>query len=93
MHRPTKFPWRMMCMNMDELRIIVEFFKRNVKKFRRGAHVLLERIEDFEAVNEPEEERKAEDDDSYPDNVADYKADLNDFEGGGGDEAVAPLVS
>ena len=40
-------------MNMDELRIIVEFFKRNVKKFRRGAHVLLERIEDFEAVNEP----------------------------------------
>ena len=80
-------------MNMDELRIIVEFFKRNVKKFRRGAHVLLERIEDFEAVNEPEEERKAEDDDSYPDNVADYKADLNDFEGGGGDEAVAPLIS
>ena len=50
-HQSSKFTWRMMCINMDEVRVLVKFFQQNVKKFRRGANVLLERIEDFEAVN------------------------------------------
>lgn len=54
MHKPSKYPWRMMCINMDEVRVLVTFFKQNVTKFRRGARVLLERIEDFEAVNQPD---------------------------------------
>ena len=78
-HKPTKFPWRMMCINMSEVRVIVEFFRRNVEKFRRGAHVLLERIEDFSAVNDYEEEKQ----DQYPDtSLAEYKG-AGGFEGGG----------
>ncbi len=84
-HRPTKFQLRMMCMNMDELRIIVEFFKQHYQKFRKGAHVLLERIEDFDAVNEVDDVESAGED--YPDNVAEYKG-LNDYEGGGGSDSA-----
>ena len=42
----------MMCINMEEVLVLIEFFKQNADRFRRGAQVLLERIEDFDAVNQ-----------------------------------------
>ena len=62
----------MMCMNMSELRVLVEFFKQNVDKFRRGARILLERIEDFDKVNEADD-TSSEGADEIDDNFAEHK--------------------
>ena len=43
----TKFPWRMMCVCMEDVTVLLEFFKKHVVNIRKGAKVLLERIEDF----------------------------------------------
>jgi len=43
----TKFPWRMMCVAMEDVTVLLEFFKNHVVNIRKGAKVLLERIEDF----------------------------------------------
>ena len=47
----AKFPWRMMLINMDDVRILLEFFKKHVVNIKRGAKVLLERIEDYEGLS------------------------------------------
>ena len=47
----AKFPWRMMLINMDDVRILLEFFKNHVVNIKRGAKVLLERIEDYEGLS------------------------------------------
>ena len=44
----SKFPWRMMIFSMDDVKILLEFFKDHVVSIKRGAKVLLERIEDYE---------------------------------------------
>ena len=43
----SKFPWRMMLITMEDVRVLLEFFKNHVVNIKRGAKVLLERIEDF----------------------------------------------
>ena len=48
-----KFPWRMMLISMEDVRVLLEFFKNHVvpmKRGGRGAKVLLERIEDYEGL-------------------------------------------
>ena len=47
----NKFPWRMMLINMDDVRVLLEFFKNHVVNIKRGAKVLLERIEDYEGLS------------------------------------------
>ena len=47
----NKFPWRMMLINMDDVRVLLEFFKKHVVNIKRGAKVLLERIEDYEGFS------------------------------------------
>ena len=37
----------MMMISMDDVVVLIEFFKDHVVKIKRGAKVLLERIEDF----------------------------------------------
>ena len=51
----NKFPWRMMLISMEDVRILLEFFKKHVVSIKRGAKVLLERIEDYEGLNIGEE--------------------------------------
>ena len=53
----NKFPWRMMLISMDDVRVLLEFFKDHVVNIKRGAKVLLERIEDYEGltVGEPDD--------------------------------------
>ena len=36
-----------MLINMDDVLVLLRFFRDHVVKIRRGARVLLERIEDF----------------------------------------------
>ena len=36
-----------MLISMDDVVVLIEFFKNHVVKIKRGAKVLLERIEDF----------------------------------------------
>ena len=43
----SKFPWRMMLITMEDVGVLLEFFKNHVVNIKRGAKVLLERIEDF----------------------------------------------
>lgn len=43
----NKFPWRMMLVSLDDVKVLMEFFKKHVVNIRKGAKVLLERIEDF----------------------------------------------
>ena len=46
----NKFPWRMMLINLEDVRVLLEFFKKYVVNIKRGAKVLLERIEDYEEL-------------------------------------------
>ena len=58
----SKFPWRMMLINMDDVRVLLEFFKKHVVSIKRGAKVLLERIEDYEGLSiggEPDDDAAA----------------------------------
>ena len=43
----NKFKWRMMLISMKDVKVLIEFFKSHVVNIKRGAKVLLERIEDF----------------------------------------------
>ena len=45
-----KFPWRMMLISMEDVRVLLEFFRNHVVSIKRGAKVLLERIEDFQGL-------------------------------------------
>ena len=45
-----KFPWRMMLISMEDVRVLLEFFRNHVVNIKRGAKVLLERIEDYEGL-------------------------------------------
>ena len=42
---PAKFPWRMMTICLEDVKVLIEFFKNNVN-IKKGVSVLLERIED-----------------------------------------------
>ena len=46
-----------MLISMDDVRVLLEFFKDHVVSIKRGAKVLLERIEDYEGltVGEPDD--------------------------------------
>ena len=46
----SKFPWRMMIFSMDDVKVLIEFFRHHVVNIKRGAKVLLERIEDHEGL-------------------------------------------
>lgn len=43
-----KFPWRMMLISIEDVKVLLEFFRVHVVSIKRGAKVLLERIEDNE---------------------------------------------
>ena len=58
-NKPSKFPWRMMLLNMDEVKTIIEFFRQHVAKEKKGVRVLLSRCDDFNEANDSEEERNA----------------------------------
>lgn len=49
-----KFPWRMMLISMQDVRVLLEFFRNHVVNIKRGAKVLLERIEDYEGLEAEE---------------------------------------
>ncbi len=46
-----KFKWRMMLISMKDVKVLIEFFKSHVVNIKRGAKVLLERIEDFSEMS------------------------------------------
>lgn len=40
----------MMLISMDDVLVLLEFFRNHVVNIKRGAKVLLERIEDYEGL-------------------------------------------
>ena len=42
-----------MIFSMDEVKVLLEFFRKHVVDIKRGAKVLLERIEDHESGGPP----------------------------------------
>ena len=40
----------MMLISMEDVKVLLEFFKNHVVNIKRGAKVLLERIEDYEGL-------------------------------------------
>ena len=55
-NKPSKFPWQMMLMNMDEVKILTDFFRKYVADEKKGVRVLLTRIDDFNDANSSDEE-------------------------------------
>lgn len=44
-------------MNMDEVKILIEFFRNYVAEDKKGVRVLLTRTDDFNAANESDEDK------------------------------------
>lgn len=47
----------MMLLDMDEVKILTEFFRNHVAKDMKSANVLINRIDDFNAMEDSDEDK------------------------------------
>jgi len=47
----NKFPWHMMCLNLEDTRLLVKFFTDHVAKTNKGIANMLNKIEYFDESN------------------------------------------